>query len=70
MKSFKELRQERGLTQSAVAEAVELSTVYIGEIESKKKQGTLTTARRLAKFFGITVDEMIDIILGNKLAYS
>lgn len=56
------LRQERlkrDLTQEKLAEKVEVSHAYIGQIERGERTLTLDTLVRLANQLGVTVDDLL-----------
>ncbi len=46
------LRTERGLTQQALADAVNLSRVQVARLESGTRNASLETAKRLATALG------------------
>lgn len=43
------LRKERGLTQEALADAVELAPTYVGQIERARRNPTLAIVERFAR---------------------
>ena len=56
------IREERlrlHLTQAALAEAVEISTTYMGAIERGGRSLTLDTLIRLVNRLGVTIDYML-----------
>ncbi|MBW7476678.1 helix-turn-helix domain-containing protein [Paenibacillus oenotherae] len=56
------LRQERlkhDWTQEALAEKIEVSHAYIGQIERGERSLTLDTLVRLANQLGVTVDDLL-----------
>lgn len=53
------LRTTRGLSQDAVAEAVEISRVAYTRYENGTRLPKTDVACRLAAFFGITVDQLL-----------
>ena len=52
-------RTKQGLTQEKVAEILNLSSVYISNIEWGKCDLSLTNAQKLANFYGKTIDYLI-----------
>lgn len=56
----RQLRTERGLSQGELAAAVEVSRQTINSIEQERYTPSLPLALALARFFGITVEEMFD----------
>jgi putative transcriptional regulator len=56
----RELRTERGLSQGALASAVEVSRQTINSIEQDRYTPSLPLALALARFFGTAVEEMFD----------
>lgn len=59
-KNIKYYRRKLGYTQETFAEACDLSTSYIKQIESKKefKNVSLTTLLKLSQTLGISVHEL------------
>ena len=53
-----ELRAERGWTQAALAQHAEVSRQTINAIETGKFDPSLSLAFRLAKLFGVTIEEL------------
>ncbi|WP_168118521.1 helix-turn-helix transcriptional regulator [Paenibacillus sp. HB172176] len=56
------LRQERqrlNLTQEKLAEKVDVSHAYIGQIERAERSVTLDTLVRLAKVLEVTIDDLL-----------
>lgn len=52
------LRVRRGLTQQQVAEAVGITQSAYAMIEGGRRHPRKTVEKRLANFFGVTVDEL------------
>lgn len=52
------LRLERGLTQKQVAQAVGITQSAYAMIEGGHRYPRKSVAKRLANFFGVTVDEL------------
>ena len=57
--NIRHLRKSRRLTQEELANALELKRSAIGAYEEGRAEPRLTTVISMAKFFGVTVDEMI-----------
>lgn len=57
---LKDLRLKKGLLQKDVAYAVGISIVMISQYESGNKKPGRETTKKLADFFGVTVDYLID----------
>ena len=55
-----ELRDERGWGQTELARKAGVSQTTIVHVETGQVQPRMATLRRLAKGFGITVEELID----------
>ncbi|MEK3879194.1 helix-turn-helix domain-containing protein [Paenibacillus sp. FSL M7-0420] len=56
------LRQERqrlNMTQEKLAEMVDISHAYIGQIERAERSVTLDTLVRLANQLGVTIDDLL-----------
>jgi len=54
------LRTEKGLAQGELAEAMGVSRQTINSIENERYTPSLPLALALARYFGITVEEMFD----------
>lgn len=52
------LREERGLTQKELGECVGVSRQAINAIETGKFDPSIWLAYDLAKFFGVTIEEL------------
>lgn len=53
------LRDWRGLTGAALAEAAGLHRVQVHDIESGKRGGSIATMKKLADALGVTVDDLV-----------
>jgi transcriptional regulator with XRE-family HTH domain len=66
----KRIREERlrlNLTQEVLAEDVELTTAYIGQIERGERNLTLDNVVKVANRLGVTVDYLLsDSVIANK----
>jgi putative transcriptional regulator len=56
----RELRMQKNLAQGQLAEAMGVSRQTINSIENERYTPSLPLAISLARFFGITVEEMFD----------
>ena len=57
---IKELRKERKLSQEELAEAVGTTRQTITSIEVGKYTASLPLAFKIARFFGLTIEEVFD----------
>jgi transcriptional regulator with XRE-family HTH domain len=57
---IKSLRENKGLTQSQLAEMVEVDDSLICKIEKGHTPGSLSTLQKLAKALGVTVSKLLD----------
>jgi putative transcriptional regulator len=57
----RELRTQRGLAQGQLAEAMGVSRQTINSIEKERYTPSLPLAIALARYFGVTVEEMFDV---------
>ncbi len=53
------LRKQKGLTQEELAEAIYVSRTAISKWESGRGYPNIDSLRRIAKFFSVTVDELL-----------
>jgi putative transcriptional regulator len=56
----RELRIEKGLAQGELAEAMGVSRQTINSIENERYTPSLPLALALARYFGVTVEEMFN----------
>ena len=54
------LRMKKGMAQGELAEAMGVSRQTINSIENERYTPSLPLALALARFFGVTVEEMFD----------
>jgi len=55
---LKELRREGGYTQGALGKLIGITPDYINMIENGRQTPGFALAKRIADFFGVTVDEL------------
>lgn len=55
------LRQDRGLSQQSLAEAMGVSRQTINAIETGRYDPSIRLAVHLARYFGSTVEEVFDV---------
>ena len=60
-KALLRVRQEKGLTQSQVAERAGLATSYVSRIENDRVRPTMVTVKRLADSMGIPLSVVFQI---------
>lgn len=58
-KKIQELRKQKGLTQEELAEALYVSRTAISKWESGRGYPNIDSLKAIAKFFGITIDELL-----------
>ena len=58
--TVKRLRQERGLTQEALAKKAGVHRVYIAQIEGQTKVPSVATLEKLAKALGVKVGRLLE----------
>ena len=58
---LRELREEKGLTQSQLAEQVHFSLSIVNKWENGKKNPSVEAIKILAKFFNVTTDYLLDM---------
>lgn len=60
-KNVEKLRKQKGLSQEKLARLADVANNTIIKMESgENKNPTLETLRKVAKAFGVSVDELID----------
>ena len=55
---IQELRKERRITQSELADAVDVTRQTIISLENGKYNASLILAHKLAQFFNVTIEEL------------
>jgi len=58
-KNLKALREQKGLLQKEVANAVGVHPSNYSKMEKGERDVSIDTADKLAKYFGITLDELV-----------
>lgn len=58
-KNLKALREEKGLLQKEVANVVDVHPSNYSKMEKGERDVSIEVADKLAKFFGITLDELV-----------
>lgn len=56
---MRRLRQERGLSQEALADLAGLDRTFVGLIERGRRRATLESAEAIASAFGLTLRQLI-----------
>jgi len=57
--NIRRLRQEKGLSQEALADAIELAPTYVGQLERGRRNPTLAIVERFADFFGVDALDLL-----------
>jgi putative transcriptional regulator len=60
LNTIRELRAGRGLSQADLAKAMQVSRQTINAIETERYTPSLPLALALARYFGMTVEEVFD----------
>ena len=60
-KRLRDIRRRKDMTQERLADLSGLSIQYIGEIERRKRNPSLTSIEALAKALGMTVSDFFDL---------
>jgi transcriptional regulator with XRE-family HTH domain len=58
-RNLKRLRNRAGITQEMLASKTRLSTVYIGLLETGKRQPSLETLQRISNVLGVKTKELV-----------
>ena len=57
---LKELRENKGLSQKQLANKLDVSQSTVGMWESKKREPNFSTTEKIANFFGVSIDYLLD----------
>ena len=57
----RQLREQRGLSQAALGDALGVSRQTVNSIENGKYNPTLPLAITIARYFGLTVEEIFHV---------
>jgi transcriptional regulator with XRE-family HTH domain len=57
--TIKRLREDRNLTQAALASKAKVHRVYVAQIEARTKTPSLAVLERIAKALGVPVTELL-----------
>jgi DNA-binding XRE family transcriptional regulator len=52
-------RKQRGLTQTALAEAAETSQAYLAQLEARKRVGSVEVLAKLARVLRVQIDDLV-----------
>ena len=61
MDIFRDLRQERGLSQSQIAQLLKTSQQYYGKYENGQRQLPISVLIKLAKYYNVSTDYILEI---------
>jgi len=57
---LRKIRQERGITQDALAKRARISRVYLAQLERRRQDPSLSVVVRLAKALKVKVGDLVD----------
>ena len=57
--NIRQARKKQSMTQELLAETVDLSTVFISQIENGARKPSLETVYNIAKVLGVTIDGLL-----------
>ena len=60
--TMRELRQQKGISQEKLAEAIDSHQVYISEIENGKKIPSLPIIYKAAQFFNLSLSDFAALV--------
>ncbi len=59
-KNIKKIRKNRKLTQEQLAEQIDVSSVYISQIETGARKASLETVYNISLALRVTIDELVN----------
>ena len=65
--TIRNLRKQKGISQEKLADSIDSHQVYISEIERGLKIPSLLVLYKIARFFGLSLTELVGIIEQNLL---
>ena len=60
--TLRELREQKGVSQEKLADAIDSHQVYISEIENGKKIPSLPVLYKIARYFDLSLSEFATLI--------
>jgi|GraSoiStandDraft_34_1057297.scaffolds.fasta_scaffold1162406_1 transcriptional regulator with XRE-family HTH domain len=57
---LRKIREERGITQEALARRARISRVYLAQLERRRQDPSLSVVVRLAKALKVKVGDLVD----------
>lgn len=60
MKILKKLREEKGITQSELGKALDISPSAIGMYEQGRRVPDVPTLKKMSAFFGVSIDYLLE----------
>ncbi|MBQ8443739.1 MAG: helix-turn-helix transcriptional regulator [Clostridia bacterium] len=66
MKTLRELRKEKNLTQKELAQMLNVTSQAIANFENGTRAPNLLFAKKYAKVFGVSLDEFVEGFEANK----
>jgi transcriptional regulator with XRE-family HTH domain len=58
-KNLKEIRLDKGITQTSIAKALGVDRSFVSNIENGKTNPTLSTITNIAKALGVSTNELL-----------
>ena len=55
---LEQIRQEKGITQEELADALEVSRQTVGSLENGRYNPSIILAYKIAKYFDLTIEEI------------
>lgn len=60
-KNIKKIREQRGMTQQQIADLIHMHRSNYSKIESGLREPSIEALNKIAKHFGITLDELVNL---------
>lgn len=58
--TVKKIRKEKGLTQLQIADLINMHRSNYSKVESEERELSLEAVNKIAKYFGMTIDELVN----------
>lgn len=69
MNNLKKLREEKGLSQTELSEAIKMNKMTYNNYENGKREPNIETLKLLADYYNVSLDYLVGRKYGNELGF-